>query len=116
MLKPIPELVAEARQTLRCLKAEDAMVEQKENHGLIIDVREPEEVAQTPAPESINIPRGVLEMKVSANYPHPEQPIYIHCASGARATFAAEQLQRVGYTNVTVITCPIDTVCDEQNC
>lgn len=110
MLRPIPEIINEARQELRCLSAEEAFAEQSHNQGLIIDVREPAEVAEKPAPNSVNIPRGVLEMKLSDSHPDPSQTLYIHCASGARATLAAEQLRRLGYSNVTVITCAIDDV------
>lgn len=114
MLRPIPEIISAARQNLRCLSAEEAFVEQAANEGLIVDVREPAEVADKPAPNSVNIPRGILEMKLSSSHPDPEQTIYIHCASGARATLAAEQLHRLGYNDVTVITCAIDTVCEKQ--
>jgi len=114
MLRPIPELVSEARQELRCLSAEEAFAEQSDNNGIVIDVREAAEVAEKPAPNSVHIPRGVLEMKLSASHPDPSQTIYIHCASGARATLAAEQLKRLGYQNVTVITCAIDAVCENQ--
>ena len=33
------------------------------------------------------------------------RPIYLHCATSARACLSAEQLKRVGYENVTVISC-----------
>ena len=39
------------------------------------------------------------------------RPIYLHCASGARATLGAEALTRVGYENVTVITCDANQIC-----
>ncbi|GAA6153218.1 rhodanese-like domain-containing protein [Pseudoteredinibacter isoporae] len=114
MLRPIPDIIREARQDLRCLSAEDAFAEQSLNQGLIIDVREPAEVTEQPAPNSINIPRGVLEMTLSNSHPDPAQTLYIHCASGARATLAAEQLRRLGYRDVTVITCAIENVRKEQ--
>lgn len=110
-LKTIPELVADIRPTMRCLSAVEATKEMSENHGLFIDVREPTEVAEHPAPSSINIPRGVIEMKILEQHPDPDMPIYIHCATGARATLAAEQLQRLGYKKVTVITCDLESVC-----
>lgn len=111
MLKSIPELVQEIRQHIRCLTADVANEELMQTGGVIIDVREPGEVADSPAPNSINIPRGLLEMKASALYPNAETPIYIHCATGARATLAAEQLQRLGYGKVSVITCDLETIC-----
>lgn len=110
MLITIPELIANARINLRCLDAETAIRESHERQGTIIDVREPEELEADAAPGSINIPRGVLEMKVTSVVSEAGHPIYIHCASGGRATLAAEQLERMGFSNVTVITCPVTLV------
>ena len=110
MLRPFPEIVAEARQQLRCVDAETAITEIKENDGTILDVREPIEVSNLSAPHSVNIPRGILEMKVAEAITDADHPIYIHCATGGRATMAAEQLLRLGYSKVSVITCPIDVV------
>ena len=114
MLTPLPELVAAARANLRCVDAEVAIREIQENNGTIIDVREPVEVSATPAPHSINIPRGILEMKVMDIVPEASHPLYVHCATGGRATLAAEQLERLGYEQVSVITCTIDVVCAQQ--
>lgn len=114
MLRSVPELLAEVRAQLRLLDAQAAMLEAADNNGTIIDVREPEEVSQKAAPASMNMPRGVLEMLVTEKIRDADHPIYIHCASGARAMLAAEQLERIGYNSVTVISCPIDTVCEAQ--
>ncbi|WP_207061543.1 rhodanese-like domain-containing protein [Motiliproteus sp. SC1-56] len=120
MLTPIPELIRSISPNVRTLSAEQALAEAAEHpNSLVIDVREPGEVAERPIKGSINIPRGVLEMKLSTQYNDPQLPIYLHCATGARATLSAEQLQRIGYRNVTVIGCPIDTlegVCNRENC
>ncbi|WP_338027404.1 rhodanese-like domain-containing protein [Colwellia maritima] len=78
---------------------------------MIIDVREPEEFAAKAGKNTINIPRGLLEMKMLQLYPDENLAIFIHCATGARATFSAEQLKRVGYKNVWVITCMLDDIC-----
>jgi rhodanese-related sulfurtransferase len=111
MLTTIPELIQSIRPTLRCINAADAKVERAQNDGLLVDVREPEEFSLSSAERSINIPRGLLEMKMSVMFPDPEMPIYIHCATGARATLAAEQLKRIGYQQVSAITCDLSTVC-----
>ena len=73
-------------------------------------MRESAEHLSAPAIGAINIPRGVLEMKILEIVKDPERPIYLHCASSLRATLAAEQLARIGYTKVSVITCKIDEV------
>jgi rhodanese-related sulfurtransferase len=111
MLKSVPELIQEIRPKIRCVTAAEAKQEMAHNDGVLIDVREPMEAAQNPTPYALNIPRGVLEMKVTALHPQEETPIYIHCATGARATLSAEQLLRIGYQHVSVITCDIETIC-----
>ncbi len=110
MLITVPERLAQIRPNLRCLAAADAIPECREVNGVVIDVREPEECAKEPVTGSINIPRGLIEMKALQLFPDPNHPIYIHCASGARATLSAEQLRLMGYENVTVITCAVGTV------
>ena len=110
MLITIPELIAEARTELRCIKAALAVAEAQQNDGILIDVREVAEARQSPAPHSVNLPRSMLEIKVLEHVKQAETPLYLHCASGVRATLAAEQLLRMGYEQVGVITCSFDQV------
>ena len=112
MLKTLSELIAQAGQSLNTMTAIEAARNYQPANGLVIDVREPAEFAEKAASKSINIPRGLLEMSMLQMFPDESLPIYIHCATGARATLAAEQLTRVGYKNVWVVTCPLDDVCD----
>ena len=115
MLRNLQEILEEARDNLRCISAVTAIAEAKENKGVLIDVREPVEAQAKSVVASINIPRGVLEMKISDLASSAEHPIYLHCASGGRAVLAAEQLARMGYSNISVITCPIDTIFEAHN-
>ncbi len=112
MLKTIPDVIAQAKASLTIVSAEEAVQLAKQEDSLIIDVREPSEFAEKSAKGVINIPRGLLEMKMLQMHPHEDLAIFIHCATGARATFAAEQLKRVGYTNVSVITSSLDDICN----
>lgn len=111
MLKTIPEVISQIRSSLQCISAKEAVQKCQDEKGIIIDVREPAEFAEKAASNTINIPRGLLEMKMLSMYPDENLAIFIHCATGARATFAAEQLVRIGYKNVSVITCQLDEVC-----
>jgi phage shock protein E len=65
----------------------------KDNDGSIVDVRELVEVNNLAAPQSLHIPGGILEMKIAEVIPEENHPIYLHCASGGRATLAAQQLR-----------------------
>jgi phage shock protein E len=114
MLKTVPELVAEARAELRCVDAATAMEEIKGNNGTIVDVRELIEVHNLTAPRSVHIPRGILEMKIGEAIPDENHPIYLHCATGGRAALAAQQLVKMGYSQVSVVTCPANTVKEAQ--
>ncbi|MFT6896077.1 MAG: phage shock protein E [Paraglaciecola sp.] len=110
MLKTVPQLLSEARQHIRCVTAQAAVSERNENNGLLIDVREPAEHITKPAFGAINIPRGLLEMKMLDLEKDASRPIYLHCATSARAILSAEQLARIGYENVSVITCAMDEI------
>ena len=107
MLKSFPELVAEAAGTVESVSMKNAL---KIENVVVVDVRELQEASQRPIAGSINIPRGVLEMKITEHTQEPSTPICVHCASGARATLAAEQLMRLGFTNVRAISSGIDDI------
>jgi phage shock protein E len=107
MLKSIPELVADAAGTVEIISIETAL---KITNVVVVDVRELQEASQRPVAGSINIPRGVLEMKITEHTQDSSTAICVHCASGARATLAAEQLMRLGFTNVRAISSGIDDI------
>lgn len=111
MLLTIPNLIAQAAPNVRRIDAAAAFAECQGNGGLILDVREPGEVSGRPVAGSLNIPRGVLEMKLIEVCADADKPIYLHCATGGRAVLAAEQLQRMGYSSVSAISCGLDDVC-----
>ncbi len=112
MLKTIPEVIAQAKESLTMVSADEAVALAKQQDGLIIDVREPSEYADKSAKGVINIPRGLLEMKMLQMHANENIAIFIHCATGARAVFSAEQLKRVGYNNVSVISSSLDDICN----
>lgn len=112
MLLSIAELARQAAPSIRMLCPRSAFQECLDNPGaIIIDVREPHESQQQPVPGSINIPRGLLEVALPQQIDNPNQTLYLHCASGMRATLAAEQLLRQGYTRVSVIQASVDDLC-----
>ena len=79
-------------------------------NALVIDIRECAERDVGYIVNSINIPRGVLEMKIDGHKDIAsrfatldelvEQPIYLVCRSGARSVLAALSLQQMGFKSV----------------
>lgn len=114
MLKTLPELITEIRKGIQTVSAKDAYSFSLKEKSLFIDVREPQEVAKSPVANSINIPRGILEMNIAQHSADEHSYIFLHCASGGRASLAAEQLLRLGYKNVLAIICSHNDVCAAQ--
>ncbi|KZN43518.1 hypothetical protein N474_08080 [Pseudoalteromonas luteoviolacea CPMOR-2] len=111
MLVSTQSLIQSIKKSLRCIDAIQAKQALVTGEGILIDVREPHEHQQQAPKSAINIPRGMIEFMLPQKVPNPDTQIFIHCAMGGRAMFAAEQLNRIGYTNVTVIEAPVATIC-----
>jgi adenylyltransferase/sulfurtransferase len=88
--REVPEV---APQKLRARLAHDGACQ-------VLDVREPEEVAQGVLPEAVLIPRGFLELQVESAIPDRSTPITVYCASGVRSLLAARTLRGMGYSDV----------------
>jgi len=66
--------------------------------ALVIDVREPNEYAESHAPGTTLIPLGQLESRLSEIRAHQNQPVLLFCRSGQRSARAQEILVKAGFT------------------
>ena len=66
--------------------------------GQLIDVRQPDEVAQGTLPGAVNIPLDVLPDRMGEL--DPARPVVLLCRSGGRSGMAAELLTGAGFTDV----------------
>ena len=66
----------------------------------LLDVRESDEWEQGSIPDSVHMPRGLLEMIVESRFPDRGTPLVAMCASGARSALAAATLAEMGYNRV----------------
>jgi rhodanese-related sulfurtransferase len=67
---------------------------------LLLDVREESEYAKDHLPGAIHMGKGVIERDVEAKVPDLNAEIVLYCGGGFRSALAADNLQRMGYTNV----------------
>lgn len=67
---------------------------------LLIDVREAEEFAREAIPTAVHASRGVIETKIEAMAPDLNQSIVVYCGGGSRSALVADNLQKMGYTQV----------------
>lgn len=75
---------------------------QKMNHdnALVIDVREPVEVAKGKIPQSKHIPLGELARRLSELEKYKSRPVIVACRSGHRSSGACGILAKNGFTDV----------------
>ncbi len=68
---------------------------------VVLDIREPDEVAQGQIAGARAVPRGFLEMKVENLVPDRDREVVLYCAGGVRSVLAARSLQELGYGKVS---------------
>jgi rhodanese-related sulfurtransferase len=66
----------------------------------LVDVREESEVAGGRIKGARHLGKGVIERDVEAAIPDTHAEIILYCGGGFRSVLAAENLVRMGYTNV----------------
>ncbi len=111
MLIPVSELIAAAKSQCNCIDQLAAkLLFDRHDDAVIIDVREPHEASESSLIDSTNIPRGLLEMKITDICSDHDVLILIHCAAGGRASLSASTLQIMGYSNVHVIDAKFDEI------
>jgi rhodanese-related sulfurtransferase len=67
---------------------------------LIVDVREDHEWAKDHLPGAVHLGKGVIERDAEACLKDKGAEIILYCGGGFRSALAADNLQRMGYTNV----------------
>jgi rhodanese-related sulfurtransferase len=67
---------------------------------LLIDVREDNEWSNGHLPGAVHLGKGIIERDIEQKVPDPNAKLILYCGGGFRSALAAENLQKMGYTNV----------------
>jgi len=67
---------------------------------LLVDVREDNEWANGHLPGAVHMGRGIIERDIEAKVPETSTTIILYCGGGFRSALVADNLQKMGYTNV----------------
>ena len=67
---------------------------------LLIDVREESEYAKDHLPGAVHMGKGVIERDIEGRVPELGKEMILYCGGGFRSALAADNLQKMGYTNV----------------
>ena len=66
-----------------------------------IDVREDNEFATDHAKGAVHLGRGILERDIETVIPDKHAEIVLYCGGGFRSALAADNLRKMGYTDVS---------------
>ena len=66
----------------------------------LVDVREESEYAAGHLPGAAHLGKGVIERDIERAIPDTSAEIVLYCGGGYRSALAADNLQKMGYTNV----------------
>jgi rhodanese-related sulfurtransferase len=67
---------------------------------VLVDVREESEFIKDHLPGAIHLGKGVIERDIEARVPALDAEMVLYCGGGFRSALAADNLQKMGYTNV----------------
>jgi rhodanese-related sulfurtransferase len=95
------KIVDDARSRIKETDVEE--VKRKLDRGekfLLVDVREESEFAKDHLPGAIHLGKGVIERDIESRVPDLNTQMVLYCGGGFRSAMAADNLQKMGYTNV----------------
>jgi rhodanese-related sulfurtransferase len=95
------KIVDDAKTRVRETNVEE--IKKKLDRGdkfILVDVREESEFAKDHLPGAMHLGKGIIERDIEARVTDPSAEIVLYCGGGFRSALAADNLQKMGYTNV----------------
>jgi rhodanese-related sulfurtransferase len=94
-------LVHDAKKRVRETNVHEINHRQQKGESFhFIDVREDNEWNTAHLPGAIHLGRGIIERDIEKTIPDHNAEIVLYCGGGYRSALAADNLQKMGYTNV----------------
>ncbi len=94
-------IVEDARQRIRETTVDDIKARlERGDKFLLVDVREESEYAKDHLPGAVHLGKGIIERDIEQRVPDTATPLVLYCGGGYRSALAADNLQKMGYSNV----------------
>ena len=95
------QIVNDAKQRIRETNADEVKAQlERGQKFLLVDVREESEYAKDHLPGAIHLGKGVIERDIEERVSDLATRLVLYCGGGFRSALAADNLQKMGYTNV----------------
>ena len=94
-------MVNEAKKSVK--ETNVAAVKRRMDAGekfVLVDVREESEWSQGHLPGAIHLGKGIIERDIEQRVPDTGTKMILYCGGGFRSALTADNLQKMGYTNV----------------
>ena len=93
------KLVEGAKNNVKEVTVEQT--KERVQHGAtLIDVREDNEWEAGHAKAAIHLSRGIIERDIVQSIPDKDKELILYCGGGFRSALSADNLQKMGYTNI----------------
>lgn len=92
-------LVGEVMGRVKEISVAEA-IERQNAGATLIDVREDNEWEAGHAKDAVHMGRGVIERDIVQSVPDKDAELVLYCGGGYRSALVADNLQKMGYTNV----------------
>ena len=95
------QIVNDAKQRVRETTVDE--IKRRLDRGdrfTLVDVREESEYAKDHLPGAIHLGKGIIERDIEVKVPDTSAEVVLYCGGGFRSALAADNLQRMGYSNV----------------
>ena len=94
-------LAEEARQRVHQIDIQEYQrLREMQQAGQLVDVREDNEWDTAHAVGAMHMSRGVIERDIETTFPDKATRLVLYCGGGYRSALAADNLQKMGYTNI----------------
>ena len=95
------QIVNDAKQRVRQTTVDE--IKRRHDRGdsfTLVDVREESEYAKDHLPGAIHLGKGIIERDIEVKVPDTSGEVVLYCGGGFRSALAADNLQKMGYSNV----------------
>ena len=94
------EWLKRLREQIGEISPGEAATEGERGAVIFVDVREGDEFRSEHVKNALHLPRGFLELQAEERFPDKTQSLGTYCRSGVRSMFAAETLEKLGFSHV----------------
>ena len=95
------KIVEDAKSRVREVEVAEARRKLESGKAKLIDVREESEWEAGHARGAMHLGKGVIERDIVERVPDKKADLILYCGGGFRAALSADNLQKMGYTNVS---------------